>query len=812
MAEAVSLEQILSRLAREGDLYERLPEDRVRCVACGHRCLIPPGQRGICKVRWNENGRLMVPAGYVAGLQLDPVEKKPFFHAYPGARALSFGMLGCDYHCAYCTSPHTVIATSNGPIPIRRLFDSARPLADQDPSSVRVVAGLEVYAHTGEARKIREVFKHFYTGPMVRIQPAYLLPLRVTPEHELLSVSEQQLNSGAHTPTFVRASRLTRGHYLAVPKRFEFSDPVVFDTAEILRPLTKRIRHKRTIGAATLRRVLRLSDNGLSSKEIGVRLGKDPSHIRHLRSKVRRGTWDLRNLFHSVGEVRTEGSTVRLSKEHAPGIPGQIPLGAELAALFGYYAAEGCVVSDKDRVHSADLVFALGRHEEELARRICKLISKVFGIEASLSKRQTTLAVVVGKASIARLFESLCGTGARWKRAPAELFHAPREIVEAFIRAYVEGDGHRYASGLVSAATVSRSLALGVAWLVLKTGRFPSIRRKRQPEEGRVLGRTVRLAPDVFHLNWFEGASNRRWLREDDRYFYVPIRRLTTFQYRGFVYNLEVENDHSYLAQFVSTHNCQNALTSQTLRDPAMGVEPQEVTPAQIVDAALRHRARILTSTYNEPLITSEWAVEVFKAGKARGLTCSYVSNGNATPEVLDYIRPWVDLYKVDLKGFDDKRYRKLGGVLQTVLETIRLLNARGFWLEVVTLLIPGFNDSDEEVRDIARFLVSVSPDIPWHVTAFHPDYKMTDRGGTPARTLIRAAEIGLAVGLRYVYAGNLPGRVGPFENTYCPSCRMLLVERAGYTILRDYLTPTRGLCPTCSTRIPGVWGPRERV
>ena len=121
-------------------------------------------------------------------------------------------------------------------------------------------------------------------------------------------------------------------------------------------------------------------------------------------------------------------------------------------------------------------------------------------------------------------------------------------------------------------------------------------------------------------------------------------------------------------------------------------------------------------------------------------------------------------------------------------------------------------DDGNQELRDIARFLANVSPDIPWHVTAFHSDYKMTDRDGTPARTLVRAAEIGLAEGLRYVYAGNLPGRVGPFENTYCPSCRMLLVERVSYTIHRDYLTPTRGLCPTCSTRIPGVWGRRERA
>ncbi len=252
---------------------------------------------------------------------------------------------------------------------------------------------------------------------------------------------------------------------------------------------------------------------------------------------------------------------------------------------------------------------------------------------------------------------------------------------------------------------------------------------------------------------------------------------------------------------------CQNALTSQALRDPAMGVPPEEVTPEEIAALALRRGARILTSTYNEPLITSEWAVEVFRAGKAHGLIGSYVSNGNATPEVLDYLRPWVSLYKVDLKGFDDRHYRKLGGVLQTVLDTIGRLHAMGFWLEVVTLVIPGFNDSEAELTDIARFLVSISPDIPWHVTAFHPDYKMTDRDGTPTRTVVRAAEIGRREGLRYVYAGNLPGRVGPFENTYCPGCATLLIERVGYTILRDALTPSRGVCPTCGRTIPGFWG-----
>ncbi len=249
---------------------------------------------------------------------------------------------------------------------------------------------------------------------------------------------------------------------------------------------------------------------------------------------------------------------------------------------------------------------------------------------------------------------------------------------------------------------------------------------------------------------------------------------------------------------------CQNWITSQALRDPAAGAPPHLVSPDGLAEMALETESAFLVSTYNEPLITSEWAVAVFKAARARGLKTAYVSNGNGTEEVLDYLRPWVDCYKVDLKGFNDPNYRKLGGKLQTVLDTIRMLRAKGFWLEVVTLLVPGFNDAEGEIRDIARFLVSVSPEIPWHVTAFHQDYKMRDRENTTARTLLRAAEIGATEGLQFVYAGNLPGRMGPWEDTRCPGCGTVLIRRVGFRVLENRLDA--GACPRCRRQIPGVW------
>ena len=250
---------------------------------------------------------------------------------------------------------------------------------------------------------------------------------------------------------------------------------------------------------------------------------------------------------------------------------------------------------------------------------------------------------------------------------------------------------------------------------------------------------------------------------------------------------------------------CQNWDISQALRDVNAGRPPARVTPEEMVQLALRNGARCVASSYNEPLITSEWSQAIFKQAKDAGLTTLYVSNGNATREVLEYVRPQTDGYKIDLKSMRDKPYRQLGAVLDHILDGIRMTHEMGFWVEIVTLLVPGFNDSEDEMRDAARFIASVSPDIPCHVTAFHPDYRMPDPPDTTVNTLVRAAEIGYEEGLRYVYAGNAPGRVGPYEDTRCPTCGELLISRVGFVVTGYHLTP-EGACPSCGEAIPGIW------
>jgi len=249
---------------------------------------------------------------------------------------------------------------------------------------------------------------------------------------------------------------------------------------------------------------------------------------------------------------------------------------------------------------------------------------------------------------------------------------------------------------------------------------------------------------------------------------------------------------------------CQNWLSSQTLRDPNALVRFEPISANTILDLALKHHSPVMVSTYNEPLITSDWAFEIFSLAKEKGIICGYVSNGHASEKVLKFLRPVMQLFKVDLKTFQQKNYDKLGGKLSVVCKTIEQLVELNYWVEIVTLLVPGFNDTDEELRELTKFIAKVSPDIPWHVTGFYPNYKMNDAFPTAPHQLEKAYKIAKDAGLHFVYAGNRPGSVQTMENTYCPHCSELLIERTGFTVWTNKISD--GRCPFCNTKIPGVW------
>ncbi len=248
--------------------------------------------------------------------------------------------------------------------------------------------------------------------------------------------------------------------------------------------------------------------------------------------------------------------------------------------------------------------------------------------------------------------------------------------------------------------------------------------------------------------------------------------------------------------------HCQNADISQLPRDHGGVVLGEEVPPSAIVAAALKYRCASISYTYTEPTIYFELAYETARQAVEAGLKNVFVTNGYITPEALKVIRPYLHAANIDLKGFTDEFYKKICGArLQPVLDSIRLYKEFGIWIEITTLLIPGHNDSDDELRGIAQFVKSVGEDIPWHVTRFYPIYKLTDQPRTPLETLKRARQIGLEAGLRYVYEGNIPGEG---EETFCWSCKKSLVKRIGFSV--DENKVKEGKCSYCGMSIDGVW------
>ena len=248
--------------------------------------------------------------------------------------------------------------------------------------------------------------------------------------------------------------------------------------------------------------------------------------------------------------------------------------------------------------------------------------------------------------------------------------------------------------------------------------------------------------------------------------------------------------------------HCQNADISQLPRDRGGSILGDSVTPGQIVASAQATQCSSISYTYTEPTIYFELAYETARLAVDAGLKNVFVTNWYITAEALREIRPFLHAANIDLKGFTDDFYRKVcGAKLQPVLDAIRLYKELGIWIELTTLVIPGHNDSDEELGKIAAFIRSVGEDVPWHVSRFHPTYKLMDKPRTPIETLRRARQIGLDAGLRYVYEGNIPGEG---EETLCWSCKKSLVKRIGFAVKENRVK--EGACSYCGAVIDGVW------
>ena len=245
---------------------------------------------------------------------------------------------------------------------------------------------------------------------------------------------------------------------------------------------------------------------------------------------------------------------------------------------------------------------------------------------------------------------------------------------------------------------------------------------------------------------------------------------------------------------------CQNWQISQASKGPGRDVSGEKLSPEEIVQAAKSHGCRSISYTYTEPTIFFEYALDTARLAKAAGLYNNFVTNGYMTAEALEAFHPNLDAANVDLKAFKDETYKKVCGArLEPVLDSIKRMRKLKIWVEVTTLVVPGLNDGEDELRDIARFLAGVDPDIPWHISRFHPDYNYTDARPTPVETLRKALAIGKAEGLKYVYVGNV---MGEGEDTICPKCGKVLIRRRGFSVGRNEIKDAR--CPSCLGPVPG--------
>ncbi len=248
---------------------------------------------------------------------------------------------------------------------------------------------------------------------------------------------------------------------------------------------------------------------------------------------------------------------------------------------------------------------------------------------------------------------------------------------------------------------------------------------------------------------------------------------------------------------------CQNADIAQMPADREGMIMGESATPQEVVEAARRGNCRSIAFTYTEPTVFYEFAHETAKLAHDAGIRNVFVTNGYMTPEAVEMIHPYLDAANVDLKAYSENYYTDLcGAQLEPVKETLRLMTSLGVFVEVTTLVVPGLNDSQHELEQMAQFLVNdLGPETPWHISRFHPTYQLTDRPPTPMATLLTAREIGLKAGLRYVYTGNVPGHDS--ENTFCHQCGKMVIERQGFQ-LRNYAIESGG-CRYCQTPVNGV-------
>ena len=655
------------------------------------------------------------------------------------------------HNCRYCFLPGTEVLTNEGHLPIEEVF--RRGSATDNPD-VRRPEDLSALSHRGRWRRITKAFEHLHSGTVLRIRPYYLPAIECTPNHRVYAAI------GGRQVRKVRAEELKVGDFVAIPR--------------------PRERSHRSLDTASL-----------------LRRRAEPAYKRTHRLEVR-------------------GGRVRWSSERGVGIPARLRLTPEVAELLGYYCAEGSVNWSRNRPNSGTVWFSLGSYEKTRIQRVEHLLRTVFGTTPRRSRQDNRTAVVASSPSLAGLFEGLCGNSSATKRVPEVILRSTnRPILRGFASGYLNGDGYLTLSrgGLIlGSSSVSPTLTYGVAQVFLALGDVPKVYRAVNPPRYEIEGRTVNRSDDLMLRLHVETASlspeKTSWTAAKVRvirtreFFLLPIREIEEREYIGPVYNIEVEEDHSYTANFLAVANCQNYDISQ--RRKIEGIDAQ---PADIVRMTVEQGCQGLAYTYNQPTIFMEFARDIGMQARRAGLINIFVSNGYDTPEAVAEMTKFLDAITVDFKGSGETGFvRKYISIpnADPIFQTLKdIRDTKKVHIEITDLIVPQVGDDLGAAKRLATFVHDeLGPDTPIHFLRFHPDYKMNDLPWTPVETLEKHCAVAKEAGLRYVYMGNVPGH--PLEHTYCPGCGAIAVKRYGFDIT-GWNLDKHNKCKACGYQLPIV-------
>lgn len=684
----------------------------------------------------------------------DRVETVYSLETFPTHNYVADGIV--VHNCQYCIPGESVISTDHGMIPASDLWSLGINPRTTTNGEVVDLEDIRVWTHKGRLRKAGQIHRHFYSDSLLEINPVYLAPLRCTPDHRVFAAA-----GGSGRIRKVRAKELEAGDFVAIPKTVPGSEKVTIDVLDFLSSLPQP-RYKRNI------------------------------------------------------QLVEEEGIVRYNFGRARGVPRIIPLDEDFARLLGYYAAEGSFARASGRANSCSAWFSFGSSERERQDEVTRIVKRLTGYAPTRNEQRNRTALVVSNTPLALLLRGLGGEGARRKRVPDVLLSSNDPgPVRAFLTGYLNGDGYLTETRMgtiLGSTSASEILTRGVVELFLKLGTVPRYYVGRNPSTSVIEGRTVSRSNDYMARVLVESIEMQpeaiEWAPRSPRaietpdYFLLPIRTIKTLSHVGYVYNLAVASDHSYIADFIAVANCQNYDISQRRK-----IQGTDISPQGVVDLTVQQGAQGIAYTYNQPTIFMEFAHDIGVLAREAGLINIFVSNGYDTPQTVAMMPDFLDAITVDFKGNGEPRFvRRYIGVPdpQPIFDSlIEMRDKTDVHIEITDLVVPEVGDDLEYAQKLARFVYEeLGPDTPIHFLRFHPDYKMVDLPLTPVETLEKHHQVAQEVGLKYVYIGNVPGH--RLEHTYCPGCGRIAIQRHGFDI-QSWGLDAKNRCKECGYQLPIV-------